>query len=347
MLTDVPLYVRGELSERSTPDAHAGFMIAGYDVVQNTIRQANGSEVPDWSDADLLAEAGDGPWSARLRRHQSWYREVVLGLPPGDHDGRPVASLLPQWAVDQDPTLNFVVSDEVHAAVLQRLRLRGEGGIVEPKRLFHNLLSSQPLCFNLFGMLKWYPKELALGLSKLLDHDVAEIVDLRIEYAPRVSGYRSGSAFDCYIEYRTGEDEHGFLGIETKYSEDLRRQKVSTNPVYEELIRTQPQIFRPEALQAVRQPATSQLIYNCALALKLSEDRGFEEGLARCLVLSCESDDDAQSAIRSVRACLAEPDDLLTSFSYERFLDALPFSNDLEAWKEHVRVRYLDLGMSS
>jgi hypothetical protein len=124
------------------------------------------------------------------------------------------------------------------SAVLQRLRLRGQGGIVEPKRLFHNLLSSQPLCFNLFGMLKWYPKELALGLSKLLDHDVDEIVDLRIEYAPRVSGYRSGSAFDCYIEYRTGEDEHGFLGIETKYSEDLRRQKVSTNPVYEELIRT-------------------------------------------------------------------------------------------------------------
>jgi hypothetical protein len=64
-------------------------------------------------------------------------------------------------------------------------------------------------------------------------------------------------------------------------------------------------------------------------------------------VLSCESDDDAQSAIRSVRACLTEPDDLLIGFSYERFLDTLPFSNDLEAWKEHVRVRYLDLGTSS
>ena len=64
-------------------------------------------------------------------------------------------------------------------------------------------------------------------------------------------------------------------------------------------------------------------------------------------MLSCEADDDAQSTIRSVRACLEEPDDLLLSFSYERFVDALPFSNELEAWKEHVRVRYLDLGPSS
>lgn len=350
MFEDVPLYVQGDLAVRSIPDANAGFMIAGQDVIQATIRPVGEQNFPPWANADLLTESGDRPWTARLRRHQSWYREQVLGVPPGIVDGRPpVASRLPEWAVAQDATLNFLVNDQIHASALKRLRARGEGGIVEPHRLFHNLLSSQPLCFNLFGMLRSHRDVLALGLSKLLDYGIADILDLRIEHRPHVPGYRSGSAFDCYIEYRTTHGDRGFLGIETKYSEDLHRQFLSTNPVYEDAMRARPGIFQPEALGAVRRPATSQLIYNCILAIKLREqaDRGFDPALGRCLVLACEDDLEARDAAQEIRAGLSDPDDLLISCSYEHFLDALPFSDDLEAWKDHFRLRYLNLASSA
>ena len=348
MLDDVPLYVSGELTARSTPHADV-FMIAGHDVVRRTIHAAIRTEFPNWADPVLLTESVDGPWAARLRRHQSWYREVVLGLPPGDLGDRPVASLLPTWAVAQDPTINFLVSDEIHGAVVERLALRGGGGIVEPNRLFHNLLSSQPLCFNLFGMLRFYPEELALGLSKLLDHGIAEIIAVKIEHAPRFPGYRSGSAFDCYIEYRTSQGELGFLGVETKYAEQLSRQRLSQNPSYEEAIRARPAIFRPEAVDALRRPATCQLLYNCILAIMHREqaDHGFEEQLGRCVVLTSGADDEARSAVDAVRACVQQPDDLLLGFSYDQLVDAMPFSEDLEAWKDQFRLRYLDLRRSS
>ena len=34
---------------------------------------------------------------------------------------------------------------------LAKERLAAGGGVVEPFRLLHNMLSSQPMCFNLFG----------------------------------------------------------------------------------------------------------------------------------------------------------------------------------------------------
>jgi hypothetical protein len=38
---------------------------------------------------------------------------------------------------------------------------------------------------------------------------------------------------------------------------------------------------------------------------------------------------------------------VLLGFSYERFVHTIPFSEDLEAGKDHFRLRYLDLPRSS
>ena len=70
---------------------------------------------PAW-DSDELAVASDGARMARFRRHQSWYREHVLRVPPGeypDRNGRirPLGNLLREEAVEHRRSLNFLDED--------------------------------------------------------------------------------------------------------------------------------------------------------------------------------------------------------------------------------------------
>ena len=87
-----------------------------------------------------------------MRLHQSWYRHAVLGVPFGTgprktsktHYGNMLDSLA------ADAGCNFL-TPEIYE--LAKARAAEGRGAVEPFRLFRNMLSSQPMCINLFGFL--------------------------------------------------------------------------------------------------------------------------------------------------------------------------------------------------
>ena len=95
---------------------------------------------------------GDPPFTARMRRHQSWYRAAVLqlaaGTGPSKNSTRVLGNMLPADAARRGS--NFL-RPAIHEVALARLR--EGGGNVERYRLLHNMLSSQPMCFNLFAPL--------------------------------------------------------------------------------------------------------------------------------------------------------------------------------------------------
>jgi hypothetical protein len=87
-----------------------------------------------------------------MRFHQSWYRKYVLNLPPGQNPaarGELYGNML--RAEDGDRGFNFL-SEAIYQRAIERLK-QGRGA-VEPYRLLNNMLSSQPMCFNLFAPLK-------------------------------------------------------------------------------------------------------------------------------------------------------------------------------------------------
>jgi hypothetical protein len=114
----------------------------------------------------------------------------------------------------------------------------GAGKLIEEGRLFANLLSSQPLCFNLFGELQ---ADLALAgrvFRDLYPERVAEVTAVRFEHSPgkgdlRYTGDRS--AFDVFIEHSTPTGKRGFVGIEVKYHEGLDDAAASHKPRYTEV----------------------------------------------------------------------------------------------------------------
>jgi len=154
------------------------------------------------------------------------------GYPIGEHTAagtkRLLGSRLPvDFAVRTlanflNPNIRELVKNEVLEPIKRREKLYSR------PRIFNDLLSSQPLCFNLFGELKLNPT-IAVGLLKqMVNQDISQVTCIEFEYSP---GRRSRmftddrSAFDIYMEYAYPDSRKGFVGIEVKYHENLKTKK--------------------------------------------------------------------------------------------------------------------------
>ena len=106
---------------------------------------------------------------------------------------------------------------------------------IESDRLFNNLLSSQPMAFNLFCPLSQMHEESPETATKVIKaalpgYPIHKVTEVDLEFIPENYKDLTGdkSAMDAIIRF---EDEHGkkgFIAIETKYSENL-----GTNAAYD------------------------------------------------------------------------------------------------------------------
>ena len=103
-----------------------------------------------------LESVDSSEFQRRARVLQSLWRQEH-GWPCGEHrgpsGGRPLGSRLPMpWARE---TLANFISDRVRHVVESEVCVptRSAGKLFGKPRIFNDLLSSQPLCFNLFGEL--------------------------------------------------------------------------------------------------------------------------------------------------------------------------------------------------
>lgn len=177
---------------------------------------------PDTDKAPGDPETSAFKKAARL--HQARWRERN-GHPEGTEpitDGDDLGSRLPlDYA--QDSGANFI-SDAVRAAVDDRLASPQPDQMLKEDRLWADLLSSMPMCFNLFGSLDspqarknaaatWWPDFVA---------DDAAGVDVVLEWSPGRTDpayLANRSAFDAAFLVDLPDDRQDVVGIETKYHE--------------------------------------------------------------------------------------------------------------------------------
>ena len=106
---------------------------------------------------------------------------------------------------------------------------------IEKDRLFNNLLSSQPMAFNLFCPLRQMlvdSPELATKVIKavLPDYPIHKVTKVELEFIPKNYLELTGdkSAMDAIIGFEDEQGKGGFIALETKYSENL-----GTNAAYD------------------------------------------------------------------------------------------------------------------
>jgi len=175
----------------------------------------------------------DSGFRKQMRVHQGWWRTCVLTEPQGEHPSdknRNVCNTINDGKVNGKNFLTKKIFKLVNEILLKRTT--DSKGLIQEDRLYNNLLSSQPLCFNFFGELL-FDKNLALGILKQFYPQVTEINEIHFEFAPPNNYTDDNSAFDVAVEVRAGE-KSGLIGLECKYTDSFSPEKYD-KPAYRQI----------------------------------------------------------------------------------------------------------------
>lgn len=286
----------------------------------------------------------DAAATRRHRFHQSWYRAYVLGVAPGTGprptDATTYGNMLTR--ADGAAGKNFLTS-QIAAYAEERM---ARGGTVEPFRCRHNMLSSQPMCFNLFAPLRTRPALAAALVRSVVGEDVTVDADqVEIEDSPGLLGDATG--LDASIRYRTSDGRGGILGIETKLTEQFS-PTVYTLESREAYVWYSTQAEAPfdtDNLDALTDARWNQLWRNQMLTEAIRENEQRE--LAHQLVVFPEGVDKTSTLVTEYAVLLARPEavqartlgDVITVF------EGAAETEDL-GWLQALRRRYVDIELS-
>jgi hypothetical protein len=173
-------------------------------------------------------------------------------------------------------TIRRVVRREVLDSTARQDKL-----FAEP-RIWNDLLSSQPMCFNLFAELAEDVEFASRVLRRMTVGRVDRVTAVQFEHspgrrAPRYTGDRS--AFDVFVDCVTRTNERAFVGIEIKYHEGLGDEPAPHRDRYDEIALAM-KCFDATAFERLRQKPIQQVWRDHLLAgsLLLDQERGYSDG---------------------------------------------------------------------
>ncbi len=292
---------------------------------------------------------GDTPFGARMRLLQSRYRANVLGVPCGTGPNPNSTSRYGNMLRHEDAMQgrNFLTPG-VFRVVQERL---AEGkGAVEPFRLLHNMLSSQPMCFNLFG-----PLVLDLGLATrliraLLPGEVERVRDVRIEWAPEPAAeyLNDRTAFDAFVDYERPDGGRAFLAVETKLTEPFSAKHYDSE-AYRRWMRGPRAPWRPEASREVDAVVHNQLWRDHLLAVALRDHARSPYAAGRLALVRHPEDADCAAVVAGYQRLLRDGDDSFFDLPIDRLVRCWREVVDGEAaeWLDAFAARYLAPGDDS
>lgn len=168
-----------------------------------------------------------------MRLHQGWWRANVLSQEAGFHphnENKRICNTI----LNGDKSKSNFLTENTHLIVKNTLEERGKHtkGIIEQDRLFNNLLSSQPLCFNFFAELS-IDTDFGLSVLKTFYPSLTKLRKVFFEFAPEEKYTGDNSAFDVAFEVEE-DGKVGLVGLECKYTDSFS-PKVYDNDFYKNI----------------------------------------------------------------------------------------------------------------
>jgi hypothetical protein len=266
----------------------------------------------------------------RARVLQSFWREEQ-GFESGDHAGSLLGSRL-RMPESQEQLLNFItprVRDVVRREVLGPA---AEGKLYGKPRIFNDLLSSQPLCFNLFGELTDDLELATLAIRRLTEGRFDRVTAIEFEMSPgrRDPRYLNDrSAFDVFVRCEDSNLRPCFIGIEVKYHENLRGPSGEHRSRYDTVADTMG-CFVADRSRLKQSPL--QQIWRDHLLAGITR---IEDGYADCMFVTLYPADNSHvsTALRDYERLLLNRDSINT-WTLEGFVAAL---------REHSNAPWIDV----
>lgn len=297
---------------------------------------------------------GDTGFAARARLLQSLWREKhgwpMEGAEDEKHRQSEGAKPKRLYGNKLDPGfarksgVNFL-TPRIRELVRGKIsEIRENGGMISEPRIWNNLLSSQPLCFNMFGEMTDDPDLTTRFLEKVLPGTVTRVTRIDFEYSTR-RGQPDRSAFDVYIEYLSGRNKC-FFGIEVKYAESLREETAgiadsifSNHEESYEKLASDSGYFRPGVQNLVRQVPFAQIFRDHLLAHNMSTT----DLPGSFIYLYPYSNAECHAAVTGYSTFLSSQDSEVSHFrtlDLEACIRALQSIHNVQ-WTRDLRERYL------
>ena len=294
-----------------------------------------------------VLEKRDTRFRSCARLLQAMWRESQ-GLPIGIHQSRDggqrrLGSLISTTAADAGRNfLSPAVAHLVHREVTYQER----GALIERRRLYGNLLSSQPLAFNLFAPLRFNLHFAAKVIRCLLpDIDIAKILRVQFEHSPgRLDPALTGdrSSFDVAIIYERADGERGLIAIEMKYSESGGEgAKPDLGTRFNELA-VASKLYRNPCSAVLRTPSLQQLSREHLLTFAAVRRGDYAE--AHFVLIAPRDNHLIQQAADLYSAHLLTPEPGRVPFinlELERVIEALGWCGEMD-YAYALHTRYLD-----
>lgn len=287
---------------------------------------------------NALRSVDVSPFQRRARILQAIWREEK-GLDCGTHRGELLGSRLVM--PDAEQSLANYLTERTRETVRAEVSdaAQSSGKLYGKPRIFNDLLSSQPMCFNLFAELRF---ELTLASNVVREMTAGrftEVSAIKFEYSPGRKDMRfteDNSAFDVFLQCTTRSHGTGFIGIEVKYHENLRDAASSHKKRYEQ-IAAQMGCFIPEAATRLQKAPLQQIWRDHLLAGSLQQHTDCDDALF--VVLYPQDNKHVHDAVAKYRTCLSNASSF-DSWTLESFVAAMKtYSN--APWICEFANRYL------
>jgi hypothetical protein len=289
---------------------------------------------------------GDDDFTARMRKHQSWWRSDRLRVGWGtDQKGKPYGNYLLES--DAAAGLNFL-RPSIYRCARGRI-VSGRG--VEPFRCLRNLLSSQPMAFNLFGPLCADRVLAARLLDPLLPGGVSDAA-VFVEWAPEpaVQYLADATSFDVAVRYKTRSGERAIAGIETKLTEPFSPKSYGLNDHRTATYRRiagKSAVWSDPMDDRLTDRRWNQVWRNHLLVESIRQQ---EQGLRGCqVIVHHEEDHRCAKNVSQYRDFLVEPDQTFRCLTLGKLVTTwrqlLSGMHHLR-WLDDFEDRYLNLSLS-
>lgn len=290
---------------------------------------------------DAFESVDRSSFQRKARILQSMWR-TEHGFECGVHKGHSSERLLGSRLVmpEARQELHGFLTENIRSVVRNEVlnKHRAKGKLYGKPRIFNDLLSSQPLCFNLFGELTRDTSVLTTVVNTLTDSRFSEVEDVWFEHSPGRSDESylgDRSAFDVYLPCRQRNGRCGFIGIEVKYHENLRGAAGKHKSRYDE-VADQMGCF-PTDRSRLKQAPLQQIWRDHLLAGSIKNHDSLDDALF--VILYPKDNPDVSCAMSRYRDELTD----LSSFAawtLEDFVAMLRSHCDQE-WIELFHDRYL------
>lgn len=170
---------------------------------------------------------GDSEFVAKCRLLQSIYR-TEIGEDEGYIQRGSKRYFYGNYIMNGDKTGKNFLEDYIFDYAKKRVNNRKHYETINEERLFNNLLSSQPMAFNLFcPLIKMLEKDESTATdilrAALPDYNINKVTKIDLEFIPDNFKELTNdlTAMDAIIEFTDNDGIPSFIAIETKYSENL------------------------------------------------------------------------------------------------------------------------------